>query len=102
MLVCQVLNFSLAAIVLLPSPIPSGKLRRATIEKIVETGRKRSNQLRRVVNAILKITRLGIQWRNLEEEPDLYPPWQSVYYYFRKWQKEGIWGKILAVLVEKE
>jgi putative transposase len=72
------------------------------IEKIVDTGRKRTNKLRRVVNAILKINRLGMQWRNLEEKPYFYPPWQSVYYYFRKWQKEGIWGKILAFLVEKE
>lgn len=73
-----------------------------SIEKFVDTGRKRENKLRRVVNAILKITRLGMQWRNLEEKPHFYPPWQSVYYYFRKWQKEGIWGKILAFLVGKE
>jgi transposase len=73
-----------------------------SIEKFVDTGRKRENKLRRVVNAILKINRLGMQWRNLEEKPHFYPPWQSVYYYFRKWQKAGIWGKILAVLVEKE
>jgi len=72
------------------------------IEKLVDTGRKRTNKLRRVTNAILKITRLGMQWRNLEEEAYFYPPWQSVYYYFRKWQKEGIWGQILAFLVEKE
>jgi putative transposase len=72
------------------------------IEKIVDTGRKRTNKLRRVVNGILKITRLGMQWRNLEEEAYFYPPWQSVYYYFRKWQKEGIWSQILAFLVEKE
>jgi putative transposase len=91
----------------LPYPIPSGKVRRATIEKLVDTGRKRTNKLRRVTNAILKITRLGMQCgsppgRNLEEKPYFYPPWQRGYYYFRKWQKEGIWGKILAFLVEKE
>jgi len=77
------------------------------IEKIVDTAGKRKNNLRRVMNAILKITRLGMQCgsppgRNLEEESYLYPPWQRVYYYFRKWQKEGVWSKILAFLVEKE
>jgi len=77
------------------------------IEKIVDTGRKRKNNLRRILKAVLKITRLGMQCgsppgRNLEETPYLYPPWQSVYYYFRKWQKEGLWRKILAFLVEKE
>lgn len=25
-----------------------------------------------------------------------------MYYYFRKWQKEGVWGRILAFLVEKD
>lgn len=72
------------------------------IEKIVDSGRKRTHKLRRIVNAVLKITRLGMQWRNLEEAPYFYPPWQSVYYYFRKWQRNGIWGRLLAVLVEKE
>jgi putative transposase len=72
------------------------------IEKIVDTGRKRQNNLRRIVNAILKINRLGMQWRNLEEKPYLYPPWQSVYYYFRKWQRTGVWSIILTFLVEKE
>ena len=31
-----------------------------------------------------------------------YPPWQLVYYYFRKWQKDGTSSKVLAVLVAKE
>jgi putative transposase len=52
-----------------------------------------------MLNAILRITRTGLQWRHLE---GYYPPWQSVYYYFRKWQKEGSWGKLLVFLVEKE
>ncbi len=72
------------------------------IEKILEMGRKRQHSLRRTGNAFLKINRLGMQWRNLEEKPYLYPAWQRVYYYFRKWQKEDVWGKILALLVEKE
>jgi transposase len=102
MLACQELNFSFEEIGLLPYPIPNGKVRRATIEKLVDTARKRTNKLCRVVNAILKINRLGMQWRNLEEKPYFYPPWQSVYYYFRKWQKEGVWGSILAFLVGRE
>ncbi len=30
---------------------------------------------------------IGGQWRNL---PEGYPAWQSVYYYFSKWQREGV------------
>ena len=52
-----------------------------------------------IVNCILKITRTGGQWRNID---DKYGPWQSIYYYFRKWIKNGIIGKILSDIVPKE
>ncbi len=51
------------------------------IEKIVDSGRKRKHSLRGVVNGILKITRTGTQWRNLEEKPTIYPAWESLYYW---------------------
>lgn len=61
--------------------------------------RKRKYSLRSIVNAILKLTRTGSQWRNMDEA---YPKWQLVYYYFSKWQKAGIWTKVLNKLVEHE
>lgn len=69
------------------------------IKLFVDDGRKRKNCLRATVNAILKITRLGFQWRNMDEN---YPPWQSVFYYFNKWKKNGVWKDVLAQLVEKQ
>lgn len=69
------------------------------IEKLVNTGRKRKYSLRKIVNAMLKITRTGTQWRNLEKA---YPAWQVIYYYFRKWQREGTYALILGQLVEQE
>jgi transposase len=30
-----------------------------------------------------------------------YPPWQSVYYYFYKWQQPGLWEQILDAWVVK-
>ena len=51
-------------------------------------GRPRELDLRWVVNAILYVTVTGCQWRYLPKE---YPPWQSVYYYFNKWRKDGTW-----------
>ena len=71
----------------------------AIIEKNIDTGRKIKKDLRNVVNCILKITRTGCQWRNID---DKYGPWQSIYYYFRKWQKSGVFDTILVQLVEKE
>ena len=39
----------------------------------------------------------GQAWRLL---PHDFPPWQTVYYYLRRWQAEGVWERIHhAVLV---
>jgi len=56
------------------------------IEKLFDN-RKRKHSLKEVVNALLYITKSGIQWRMLPKE---YPKWQLVYYYFRKWTNEGL------------
>lgn len=39
------------------------------------------------MNAILYINKTGCQWRLLPQD---FAPWQTVYYYFRKWKFEGI------------
>ena len=49
-------------------------------------GRPRELELRQIVNAILYLVRSGIQWRMMPRE---YLKWQSVYYYFQKWRKDG-------------
>jgi transposase len=72
------------------------------IEKTLDNGRKRKHSLPAVVDGLLKLTRTGSQWRNLEETPLQYPAWESLYYYFRKWQQTGVWSSVLALLVEKE
>lgn len=54
-------------------------------------GRPRSLDMRMVINALLYITVSGVQWRMLPKE---YPKWQSVYYYFRNWRKDGTWQRI--------
>ena len=54
-------------------------------------GRPRSLDMRAVVNAILYLTVGGLQWRLLPRE---YPRWQSVYYYFRRWQRDGTWRRL--------
>lgn len=40
----------------------------AIIQKFVDTWRKIKKDLREVVNCILKMTRTGTQWRNIEEQ----------------------------------
>ncbi len=51
-----------------------------------------------IVNAILYVTRTGCQWRMLPKD---LPPWQTVYGYFRRWTRQGLWERINAALVEQ-
>ena len=59
----------------------------------VSSGRGRPMELalQAVINAIFYLVRTGCQWRNLPKD---LPKWQSVYYYFRKWSKDGTWQKV--------
>ncbi len=67
------------------------------MEKIINDQRKRKYPLRVILNAILYISRGGIQWRLLPKE---YPSWQLVYYYFRKWLTNGLLEEIQTKLRE--
>lgn len=49
-------------------------------------GRKRTVNLREIMNAILYLNRTGCQWRML---PHDLPDWQHVAYYFYKWLADG-------------
>jgi putative transposase len=50
------------------------------------------------VNAILYINKTGCQWRYLPKE---YPPFTTVYNYFKKWSMNGTWEKVLDFLNKK-
>ena len=58
------------------------------------TGRAAKDH-RLVVEAILWRLRTGAPWRDL---PERYGPWQSAYTRFRRWQRAGVWDRILAAL----
>ena len=51
--------------------------------------------LREVVNGILYVLRGGISWRMM---PHDLPPWGTVWWYFRKWRKDGTWERVLEAL----
>src|ERR687896_730229 len=58
-------------------------------------GRARSADVREIVDAILYVLRNGIIWRAL---PHDFPPWPTVYRYFRLWRLDGTWEAIQAAL----
>lgn len=61
-------------------------------------GRPRSAEMREVVNAILYVARNGTTWRALPHE---YPPWRTVYHYFRAWRLDGTWERVHDALREQ-
>ena len=68
------------------------------LEKIVDpTSRKRKNSLKEIMNALLYLIKTGCQWRMLPKD---FPPYNTVYYYFRKWKNEGVFEDIMDSLRE--
>jgi transposase len=62
-------------------------------------GRPAVHDRRELVNAMLYWLRAGCAWRLL---PHDFPPWQTVYHYWRLWRQQGRWEQILARLREQE
>ena len=54
-------------------------------------GRRRTLDMRQVLNAILYVVVGGIKGRMLPRE---YPKWRSVYHYFRQWRADGTWQRL--------
>lgn len=54
---------------------------------------------RAILDGIFYLVRTGCQWRLLPHE---YPPWKTVYHYFRMWRVKGIWETLNATLRERE
>ena len=54
-------------------------------------GRPRTTCLRQVLEAIFYVLRSGCQWRMVPKE---FPPYQTVYEYFRTWRVTGVWERL--------
>ena len=68
----------------LPSPAPRGRPWRWP--------------LREILDAIFYIVRTGAQWRQLPYE---YPPWQTIFWWFRRWRLDGTGERLNAALRER-
>lgn len=54
-------------------------------------GRPRTTDMREVINALFYLDRPGGQWRAL---PHDFPPWSTVWSYFRAFRNDGTWQRI--------
>ena len=59
-------------------------------------GRHRKYSQRTIIDACFYVVDNGTKWRNL---PNDFPPWKTVYHYFRSWSESGIWEQINLILV---
>jgi putative transposase len=62
-------------------------------------GRPATHDRRELVDAMLYWLRSGCAWRLL---PHDFPPWQTVYHYWRVWRRQGRWEQVLSSLRQQE
>ncbi len=63
-----------------------------------ERGRPWRHPPREILDAIFYLVRTGCQWRLLPVE---FPPWPTVYWWFRRWRLDGTWERIHRALREQ-
>ena len=61
-------------------------------------GRPRLHGLRAILDAVFYVLKSGCPWRLLPRE---FPPWKTVYDWFRKWRIDGTWERLNAELRER-
>ncbi len=61
-------------------------------------GRPRLHSLREILNAIFYVVKSGCAWRLL---PHDFPPWKTVYHYFRLWRVDRTWERMHRALRER-
>ena len=54
--------------------------------------------MREMLNAIFYVVRSGCAWRLL---PHDFPPWKTVYHYFRFWRLDGTWERMHSALRQR-
>ena len=59
------------------------------------TGRPKMHSTREILNAVFYIVRGGCAWRLL---PNDFPPWKTLYHYFRSWRLDGTWERMHSAL----
>ena len=61
-------------------------------------GRPRTTSLRQILNAVNYVSRGGCAWRMLPKD---FPPYQTVYDYFRSWRNNGTWERVHDLLRDR-
>ena len=72
---------------------------RRSLPPLPQRGRPRIHSPRRILDAIFYVVRTGCAWRYL---PSDFPPWQTVFYHFRRCRLQGTWHLLYTALHRAE
>jgi putative transposase len=61
-------------------------------------GRPKVHSPRKILNAVFYLLKSGCPWRLLPRD---FPPWKTVYHWFRKWRIDGTFERLNAALRER-
>ena len=61
-------------------------------------GRPKIHSTREILNAVFYVLKSGCPWRLLPRD---FPPWKTVYDWFRRWRIDGTWERLNAGLRER-
>jgi putative transposase len=61
-------------------------------------GRPKTHTTREILNAIFYVLKSGCTWRLLPRD---FPPWETVYWWFRRWRIDGTFERLNAALRER-
>jgi putative transposase len=61
-------------------------------------GRPKVHSPRKILNAVFYLLKSGCPWRLLPRD---FPPWKTVYHWFRKWRIDGVWERLNLALLER-
>src|SRR5215217_6882357 len=61
-------------------------------------GRPKTHSSREILNAIFYVLKSGCAWRLLPRD---FPPWETVYWWFRRWRVDGTFERLKAALRER-
>jgi hypothetical protein len=51
---------------------------------------------RQILDGMLWVMTAGTSWRQI---PPAFGPWQTIYYRFQRWKREGLWAQIRLILL---
>jgi putative transposase len=61
-------------------------------------GRPKTHSPREILDAVFYVLKSGCAWRLLPRE---FPPWETVYWWFRRWRLDGTFERLNAALRER-